>query len=84
MLLEKQRQVLSYYVTRPFTMACRESHKLSITNVKYILLKYVMLHASFCGDLPILITEFMILTCDCPQEVYMSFPFSLSKVPKKC
>lgn len=37
-------------------------------NVQRNLLEYAMLHASFCGNLFILITGFLNLRCDCPQE----------------
>lgn len=83
MLLEKQCELFSHYVTPSFTMDCHESHKLSMTNAHYILLECIMLHVSSSGNLYILITEFVILGCDGPQETYF-IPFLPFQCAKTC
>lgn len=53
-------------------------------NVQYIFLKYVMLYASFCGNLFILNTRFVNLKCNCPQgtsKLVTTFPFDWANVP---
>lgn len=82
-LLEKQCENFSHCTALSFRMNWCESHTLSMTDIQHNLLEYVILHASFCGNLFILITGFLKLRCDCPQEEskLVTPPFSLANVP---